>query len=424
MNSAIPGFYKKGRKERLAVLKEMCSLGRAELAELEKGGLDFSTADGMAENVYSTHALPAGIATNFRVNGKDYLIPMAIEEPSVIAAASKAAKLAREGGGFWAEASEPIMIGQVQLVGVKDFGSAEKAINGAKKELLAMANSCDAVLVKFGGGAREIQVREVETDRGRMLVVHLLVNCGDAMGANAVNRMAERIAPELERISGGRAGLKIISNYAVHRTVRASAVWKNELLGKETIEAMLDANALAKADVFRACTNNKGIMNGIDAVLVATGNDWRAAEAGAHAYAARDGNYRALQNFYITKEGDLGGEIEMPLAVGLVGGATKTHPLAKIAVKILGVKSAKELAEVACAVGLAQTFAANHAIVSGGIQRGHMKLHSKNIAAMAGAKGGEIGKVAGKMAKSGKVSADEAAKILANLRMHGNKKRG
>lgn len=424
MNSEIPGLYRMGRKDRLQVLANECGLAPEETALLEKGGLDFEIADRMVENAYSAHALPAGIATNLRVNGKDYLVPMAIEEPSVIAAASKAAKLARESGGFEAKASEPIMIGQVQLAGVRNFDAAERAIKGAEKEILAMANSCDPLLVRFGGGAKALQLREVETSRGKMLVAHLLVNCGDAMGANAVNTMVERLAPELERLSGGKARLKIISNYAVHRTVKASAVWKKELIGQDAIEAMLDANALAKADVFRACTNNKGIMNGIDAVLIATGNDWRAAEAGAHAYAARDGNYRALQNFYITREGDLRGKLEIPLAVGLVGGATKTHPLAKVALKILGVKTASELAEVACSVGLAQTFAANLAIVSAGIQKGHMKLHSKNLAVMAGAKDGEIDLVAGKMAKTGKVGADEAGKILASLRKEGNKKSG
>ncbi|MBU0662662.1 hydroxymethylglutaryl-CoA reductase, degradative [Candidatus Micrarchaeota archaeon] len=426
MRSDISGFYKKSRAERLAVLKDEAGISAEEISLLEKGGLDFETADRMVENAISVYGLPMGIATNFRVNGKDYLVPMVIEEPSVVAAASNAAKLARPSGGFKANASTPLMIGQVQLAGIKNenFAKAIDAIKQKEKELIALANSLDPVLVKHGGGAKELQLREVETARGKMLVVHLLVNCGDAMGANAVNSMAEKLAPEFEALSGGRARLKIISNYALHRTVKASAVWKKDDLGGEVIEAMLDANALAQNDVFRACTNNKGIMNGIDSVLLATGNDWRAVEAGAHAYASRNGTYKALQNFYITDSGDLAGELEMPLAVGLVGGATKTHALAKIAVKILGVKSANELAEVCCSLGLAQTFAANRAIVKEGIQRGHMGLHAKNVAVSAGAKGSEIDAVAQEMAKTGKISADNASKIIDNMRRKGAKKGG
>jgi len=305
------------------------------------------------------------------------------------------------------------MIGQVLLVKVKNFSAAKKKILAAKKQLLEMANSRDSVLVKFGGGAKNIEVREVKSKGTRLVIAHLLVDVRDAMGANAVNTMCETIAPELEQLSGGVARMRIISNLAVHRKARAKAVWKKEIIGEETVDAMLDAYAFAAADPFRCATHNKGIMNGIDAVVLATGNDFRAVEAGAHAFAAHGkGGYKPLTKYYKNKDGDLVGEIELPMAVGLVGGATKTHPTAKIAVKILGVKSAKELSEIIASVGLAQNFAAMRALVSEGIQKGHMKLHSKNIAVQAGAAGKDIEVVSGQMVREGNISVSRAKEIM------------
>ena len=286
----------------------------------------------MVENVYSTFQLPLGIATNFTVNGKEVLVPFALEEPSVVAAASYAAKLS---SGFEAKASEPVMIGQIQLVGVKKPEEAIKKILAEEKALLEIANAGDSTLIKFGGGARKIEARKLETKRGTMVIIHLLVDVRDAMGANAVNTMCERISAEIERLSGGKTRLKIISNLAIHRTVKAKTVWKKEALGEEAIEKILDGYEFAANDEFRACTHNKGIMNGIDAVVIATGNDFRAVEAGAHAFASRSGKYKPLTKYYKNMEGDLVGEIELPLAVGIVGGATRTHPLAKINLKIL-----------------------------------------------------------------------------------------
>ena len=410
-DSRIPKFYEKPVAERLGIVSEFAGLTDDDIAVLKKpGSLGIETANRMIENVISTHELPLGIATNFVINGKPYLVPMVLEEPSVVAAASNAAKLA---GSFEASSDEPVMIGQVLLVDVKKMPDAKKKILAAKKRLLEMANARDSVLVKFGGGAKGIEVKEVKFKSKKMLIVHLLVDVRDAMGANAVNTMCETIAPELESLSGGIARMRIISNLAVYRKARAKAVWKKEIIGKETVDAVLDAYAFAAADVFRCATHNKGIMNGIDAVVLATGNDFRAVEAGAHAFAAYGkGGYKPLTKYYSNKNGDLVGEIELPMAVGLVGGATKTHPTAKIAVKILGVKTAKELSEVIAAVGLAQNFAAMRALSTEGIQRGHMKLHSKNIAVQAGASGNYIERVAGQMVKEGNISVSRAKEIM------------
>lgn len=429
--SKLTKFYEKTLEERLLAIREFAGLSEDEVLVLKKfGALDFETANRMIENVYSTFPVPLGIATNFTVNGKQVLVPFALEEPSVVAAASNAARMS---SGFEANATEPVMIGQIQLVGVKD---AKKAIDGIKKkekELLKKANSGDSTLVKFGGGARKIEAREMKTSRGTMVVVHLLVDVRDAMGANAVNTMCERITPDIEKISGTQVRLRIISNLAVHRTVKAKTVWKKEVLGEdmakrlgkentdtenkakigsEVIERVLDAYEFAANDMYRACTHNKGIMNGIDAVVIATGNDFRAIEAGAHAFASISGEYKPLTKYYKDKNGDLAGEIELPMAVGLVGGATKTHPVAKISVKILGVKTAKELAEIIAAVGLAQNFAALRALSNEGIQKGHMKLHAKNIAVNAGAFGKKIEEVAGQMVAEGNISVSRAKEIM------------
>ena len=428
VNSEISGFYKMGLEERLQILKEFANLSEQEVGTLKNfGSLGFETANRMIENVIAGHTLPLGIATNFLINGKDYLIPMVLEEPSVVAAASLSAKLARAGGGFTTSSTDPLMIGQIQLVNIKDFEKAKKEIMEKKEEIVEYANTQDpAVLVNYGGGLKDIEAREIETNRGKMLIVHLLVNCVDAMGANAVNTLAESLAPKLEEITGGKVRLRIISNYAIHRTAKAKAVWKKEELeksvkevevsGEEIVERMLDAYAFAEADVFRAATHNKGIMNGVDAVTIATGNDFRAIEAGAHSFAARKGKYSSLTRYWKNKDGDLEGEIELPVALGTIGGATKTHPTAQIALKILGAKTARELGEVIAAVGLAQNFAAIRALATEGIQRGHMKLHSKNIAVMAGAKGKEIDAIAEKMAGEKKISVTRAKELLTEIR--------
>ncbi len=408
--SKISKFYEKSLEQRLAIVKEFADLTEEELQALKKyGGLDFETANRMIENVYSTMGLPLGIATNFSVNGKEYLVPFAIEEPSVVAAASNAAKLS---SGFEAKASEPVMIGQIQIVGAKDGKEAIKKVLAAEKEILAKANSGDSTLVKFGGGAKKIEGREISTGRGKMVVLHLLVDVRDAMGANAVNTMCERISLMLEELTGGKTRLKIISNLAVHRTVKATTIWKKGEIGEDAIEGILDAYEFAANDEYRAATHNKGIMNGIDAVVIATGNDFRAIEAGAHAYASLGGKYKPLTKYYKNKQGDLVGEIELPVAVGLVGGATKTHPIAKINMKLLGVKTANELAEVIASVGLAQNFAALKALSTEGIQKGHMKLHAKNIAVTAGAAGKQVEDVAERMIREGNISVSRAKEII------------
>jgi len=418
MDSSLSGFYKLPIGERRRKIAELAQLTADEVALLEKfGALDEHTADRMIENVVGTFPLPLGIATNFKVNGKDYLVPMALEEPSVVAAASHGAKIAREFGGFEASADEPIMIGQIQLVGVKKIADAKRKISKSKSSLISLANACDPVLVKFGGGCKNIEVREVKSKRGTFVVIHLLVNCGDAMGANAVNTMCEKLAPELEKITGGSARLRILTNLAIHRLARAKATFLKCETCTPLIGRILDAWALADADAFRAATHNKGIMNGIDAVVLATGNDWRAIEAGAHSYAVLigKGKYKPLTKFYTDKKGDLVGEIELPIAVGLVGGATKTHPVAKACVKLLGVKSARELAQVIAAVGLAQNFAALRALASEGIQQGHMSLHARNVAIAAGAKGPQIDQIAERMISEKNVNSARARELLIHL---------
>jgi len=375
--SQISGFHKKTHDQRLEMLEQFSDLSEEEILLLKvTSSFDFDLANRMVENVISSIQIPLGVATNFLINKKEYFVPMATEESSVIAAASLGAKLARETGGFQVEAAEPIMIGQIQLKSLKDFDLAEKIILEHKQELLALASSCDPVLIGVGGGAREIECRVLETPRGQMLLIHLLVDVRDAMGANIVNTMAEKIAPELERLTGGKVGLRIVSNLSSHRMVKARAVWSKEIIREFVLEEILDAHALAQADPFRCATHNKGVMNGIDAVALATGNDFRAIEAGAHAWAAN----KPLTRYHKNKDGNLVGELEMPLAVGIVGGVTQYHPMAKLSLKILGVSSSQELACVMGAVGLAQNFAALRALVSEGICQGHMRLHKqKNL---------------------------------------------
>jgi len=422
-SSDVSGFYKKDAKERWQIIREFGELTDAEIATLgNTGALAFDQVDRMIENVVGAMPLPLGIAVNFRINEKDYLVPMAIEEPSVVAAASNAAKMARERGGFTTSSSGPIMIGQIQLVGLKDPHGARMMILAHRDEILALANEKDPLLVKLGGGAKDVEVRVIETARGPMVITHLIVDCRDAMGANAVNTMAEAVAPHLEEWTGGRVYLRIISNLAMKRLARARAVFAKQAIGGEdVVDGILEAYAFADADPFRCATHNKGIMNGVDAVVVATGNDWRAIEAGAHSYAAwKSGGYRSLTTWEKDANGDLVGTIEMPMAVGLVGGATAVHPTAKANIRILGVKTAQELAEVIVSVGLAQNFAALRALATEGIQRGHMSLHARNIAATVGAKGEEIDRVAEILVKEKKVRMDRAKEVLEELRKKSN----
>ncbi|MEM2108628.1 MAG: hydroxymethylglutaryl-CoA reductase, degradative [Candidatus Bathyarchaeia archaeon] len=416
-SSAISGFYKLSPKERLALVKEFAGLSDEECALLlNTGSLPLELADRMIENVVGAFPLPLGIAVNFLINGKNYLIPMAIEEPSVVAAASYAAKMVREGGGFHTSSTPPIMIGQIQVVDLKNPEAARQWVLEAKAEILKKANEQDPVLVAAGGGAKDLDAKIISTTVGPMLIVELHVDCRDAMGANAVNTMAEAVAPIIERLTGGRVYLRIISNLATKRLARAwCTVPKEAVGGEEVVNGIVNASAFAAADPYRAATHNKGAMNGIIAVVLATGNDHRAIEAGAHAYAALTGNYTTLSIWEKTETGDLKGFIELPMAVGLIGGAVRTHPIAKIAIKILGVKSANEFAEVLAAVGLAQNLAALRALAHEGIQRGHMSLHARNIAVAGGAQGELIDLVAERMVKERKIRVDRAKEILQEL---------
>jgi hydroxymethylglutaryl-CoA reductase len=416
-SSVISGFYKLPPKERLAKIKDFAGLTDEEVHLLENmGSLPMEVADHMVENVIGVFPEPLGIGVNFQINGKDYLIPMATEEPSVIAAASYAAKMVRDGGGFHTSSTTPIMIGQIQIVKIPDAQKAKKQVLEAKAELLKKANDQDPVLNSFGGGAKDLDARVIDTSMGQMLIIHLYVDCRDAMGANAVNTMAEAIAPVLEQLTCGHVYLRIISNLAVKRLAKAwCTVPKESLGGEAVVEGIAYASAFAAADPYRAATHNKGAMNGIISVVLATGNDHRAIEAGGHAYAAFNGPYTSFSNWTKNQNGDLEGLIELPMAVGLIGGAVKTHPIARIAMKILNVKSANEFGEVLAAVGLAQNLAALRALSNEGIQRGHMGLHARNIAVTAGAKDDMVDKVAERMVKERKIRVDRAKEILEEL---------
>ncbi len=416
-SSRIPGFYRLSLDERVKIVKEFAGLTDEETEVLKKGMLPLEVADRMIENVVGLWPLPLGIATNFLINGKDYLVPMAIEEPSVVAAASNAAKMARESGGFKAGASDSIMIGQIQIVRVKDPEEARRAILAEKDSIISAANEVDPILVKLGGGAKDLEVRIIETDVGPMVVVHLLVDTLDAMGANAVNSMAEGVAPMLERITKGKVYLRILSNLADRRLAWAEAKFAKSVIGgEEVVDGIMWAYRFAKYDPYRAATHNKGIMNGIIAVARATGQDTRALEAGAHSYAARDGRYTSLSEWWVDDNGDLWGRLQLPMAVGTVGGVVRVHPIAKIALKILGVSKAKELATVMAAVGLAQNFAAIRALATEGIQAGHMKLHARNLAMAAGAKPEEVDAIVEKMIREKKINLSRAKEILEELR--------
>ncbi len=419
-SSAISGFYKLTPKERLKKVKEFADLTDEESSLLANtGALSMDAADRMIENVVGAFPLPLGIGVNFLINSKDYLIPMAIEEPSVVAAASYAAKMVRESGGFHTSSTTPIMIGQIQAVGIKDPYAARQRVLGSKVEILKKANDQDPVLNSFGGGAKDLEAKVIQTTQGQMLIVELHVDCRDAMGANAVNTMAEAVAPMIETLTGGKVYLRIITNLAVKRLARAWGLISKEAIGGEAVvEGIVNASAFAAADPYRGATHNKGVMNGIIAVVLATGNDHRAIEAGGHAYAARNGAYTTLSQWEKNSNGDLVGSIELPMAVGLIGGAVKTHPTAKACMKILDVKSANEFAEVLAAVGLAQNLGALRALANEGIQRGHMSLHARNIAVQAGATGAMIDQVAERMVKERKVRVDRAKEILMELSSH------
>jgi len=412
--SRIPGFYNFSLSERQAALERASGLSAADLTPLSA-----EAADPMIENVVGTHNLPLGIALNFIVNGREVLVPMAIEEPSVVAGASFMAKLARRAGGFTASAGAPEMIGQMQLLDVSDQDAAAAAIEAATPELLAEAAQIDPVLQKLGGGPRDLELRRIEDSPiGPFLVVHLIYDVRDAMGANAVNTACERLAPRIEALTGGRVHLRILSNLADRRLARAACTIQLDQLafGEFSAEAVRDgiveAWAFAAADPYRAATHNKGIMNGVDAVVIATGNDWRAVEAGAHAYAARDGRYTSLSTWSVNEEGNLIGEVEMPMAVGIVGGATKVHPTAQAALKLMGVETAAQLAEIIVSVGLAQNLAALRALATEGIQRGHMTLHARQVAVAAGASGEQIEKLAERLVEEKTVRIDRAEQLL------------
>jgi hydroxymethylglutaryl-CoA reductase len=417
-SSRISGFYKMPVDERIRIIAEQAGLTAEDVKLLKTGGgLSLDAADHMTENVIGTIAYPFSVAVNFMVNGKDVIIPMAGEEPSVVAAASNMARIMRNGPGIMAVSSPPIMIGQIQLTDVPDMEKAIKILKEKKGELLAIANEVDPVLVKFGGGALDLELRPMETPVGPMLIIHLLVDCRDAMGANAVNTMAETLAPILGELTGAKPLLRIISNLADRRTVRVESIVKKEDIGGEDkVDRIVQAWAFADADPYRAATHNKGIMNGVIAVALAFAQDHRALEAGAHAYAARKHHYRSLTTWSKNTDGDLVGVLEMPMAVGLVGGATRSHPIAQIAVKILGCTKAHELGEAMAAVGLAQNLGALRALTQEGIQAGHMRLHARNLIVMAGASSEMIEEAVKQLVDSGQIRFNKAQEIVAKLK--------
>ena len=417
-SSRISGFYKMPVEERVKVIADQVGLTPEEQKLLKSGGgLSLEAADHMTENVVGTIAYPFSVAVNFKLNGRDVFIPMAGEEPSVVAAASNMARIMRNGPGIKVTSTPPVMIGQIQLTDVPDMKKAVRELKEKKQQLIDMANEVDPVLVKFGGGAKDVELRPLETSAGPMLIVHLLVDCRDAMGANAVNTMAETLAPMLGELTGAKPLLRIISNLADRRTCRAEAVVKKEDIGGEDkVDRIVQAWAFADADPYRAATHNKGIMNGTVAVALAFAQDHRALEAGAHSYAARTGRYRSLSRWSKNEDGDLVGVLEMPMAVGLVGGATRSHPMAQLAVKILGCTKAQELGEAMTAVGLAQNLGALRALTQEGIQHGHMRLHARNLVVMAGATSDMVEEAVRQLAESGQIRFNKAQEIVAKLK--------
>ncbi len=418
--SRLPGFYKRSIDERRRLAAQALGVDVRELMRaLRAGGLDLETADKTIENVVGTYALPFALALNVQVNGEDHLAPMVVEEPSVVAAASNAAKMIRAGGGFVAEADDPIMIGQVQLDDVPDTDAATSAVRDARAELLTDANRAVPGLVARGGGAKDLEVRSLGDG---MMVVHVLVDCRDAMGANLVNTVAERIAPRIAELTDGEVGLRILSNLCDRRKVRVSARIPVEALafggrgGEVVRDGIVKASRFAERDPYRAATHNKGIMNGVDAVVVATGNDWRAVEAGAHAFAARSGTYGPLCTWRVGEDGALEGTLEMPLSLGIVGGPARVHAGARFGLEVARARSAQELAMIVASVGMASNLAALRALATDGIQKGHMALHARSVAIAAGAKGDEVEQVAARIHAAGTITLDAARSVLAELR--------
>ncbi|MDC0069954.1 hydroxymethylglutaryl-CoA reductase, degradative [Nitrosopumilus sp.] len=413
-DSSISKFFEKSRKDRLEIIGDFANLSEDELNTLENmnGGISFDKADKMIENAIGTFSLPLGIATNFKINNKDYVVPMVIEEPSVIAAASKGAKIARIKGGFEVTADESYSIGQIQILNT-DTNIAIKKINEQTDEILKLANSKSNTLSKMNKGAKEIMCKEIDTPSGSMLIVELLIDVGDAMGANVTNTMCEAVSPLIEEITGGKALLRILSNYSTRRMVKAKAIFEKESVGGENVvDNIILAYEFADNDVYRAVTHNKGIMNGIISVANAVGQDSRAIEAAANAYAAISGKYRSLSKWSKDDDGNLVGILEIPLSVGIVGGIANVHPVAKICAKILNVESAQELACVMTATGLAQNYSAIRALSTEGIQKGHMRLHARNLAAAAGATPEQIDLIVEKMVQANSISLDKAKELL------------
>lgn len=422
--SQLTKLYKMNLSDRVHALANYAGLDEADLTALDEG-LSTAQAEVMVENVVGRYALPLGIATNFLINGREVAVPLVVEEPSIVAAVSYAAKLARAGGGFRTSSSEPVMIGQVQVLDLADLDRAAAQVLAAEAELLAAANQHHPTIQKLGGGAKSIECRPLpETPAGPMLIVHVLYDCRDAMGANAVNTAAEAIAPLIEQITGGRVNLRILSNLTDRRTARAECFIpveqfsRNGQPGEAVAQAIFEAWAFAAADPYRAATHNKGIMNGIDAVALASGNDWRAIEAGAHAYAARSGRYTSLTDWVLVTGDDgapaLHGVLDMPLSVGVVGGATKAHPTARVSMKILGQPDARRLAEIMVAVGLAQNLAAIRALAAEGIQHGHMRLHARQVALAAGAKDSDVQRIADQLVAEGNIREARAKELISN----------
>jgi len=416
-DSSISKFFEKSRRERLAIIKEFSDLTDDELELLENpnGGISFEKADKMVENAIGTFSLPLGIATNFKINGKDYVVPMVIEEPSVIAAASKGAKVARTLGGFQVQADESYSIGQIQILDIHN-PMAIQSIQKSSHKILEIANSKSKTLSKIGKGAKEVSCKEIDTPKGKMLIVELLIDVGDAMGANVTNTMCEAVSPFIEEITEGRALLRILSNYSTRRIAKVSAVFEKDAVGGEdVVDNIILAYEFADNDVFRAVTHNKGIMNGIIAVANATGQDSRAIEAAANAFASRTGRYRSLSKWTKDENGNLVGSLELPLSVGIVGGIANVHPVAKICNKILGVKSAQELSGIITATGLAQNYSAIRALATEGIQKGHMRLHARNLAAAAGASNDQIDMIVQKMIEENNISLDKAKELVKKI---------
>ena len=417
--SAIPGFYGMSLAERKAIAESWAGLDEAELTALVDSGLSIAEADLLIENVIGRYSLPFAVATNFRINGRDTLVPMVIEEASVVAGCSYAAKLFRQGGGFSASADDSIMIGQIQLLDLPDMEKAIETIMSRKREILQKANEVGGSIIARGGGALDLEAGPIRnTAVGDMLILHLHYDVCDAMGANAINTAVEQIAPLIESLSGGRVNLRILSNLSDRRLARAAGMIPRDSLathdasGAEVVKWIIEAATFAEVDPYRAATHNKGVMNGIDALLLATGNDWRAVEAGAHAYAARSGRYTSLTKWRMDEEGSLRGEIELPMALGIVGGATHTHRGAQTALKLLGVNSAQELAQVAAAVGLAQNLGAIRALATDGIQKGHMRMHARQLALAAGAGSDSARAVAQQLIEEGNIRLERAVEIV------------